>query len=398
LGKLLHDRSREPEHEAFLEFLYGVIRGYSVDALLVSGDVFDSATPPKSAERAYYNFLSRVYRDTRCVVVVTAGNHDSPLQLEAPGRALQEIRAWVRGAVRSEATENLIVLPDRNDPRVVVAAIPFLRERDLRTWQPGLDSARIQRELTHGIRLRYQESAEAVERLWSEWGRRVPALAMGHLTVSGAAHSESERTIHIGGLGAVGTEVFPELFGYVALGHIHKPQQWGRVAYSGSPIPLSFGERKDRKRLVLLDVEESGCRVASVEVPRFRELIQVQAKRSELSAQLSAASRLEAVLCPWVEVLVSDSAGGELLNQEVHAAAEGLPIEVLKVVAGMDPVTGGRAEEERVDLGVLDSPVAVFDRLLGESAQFDEGESAALRTAFAELLSMRMERERGGAD
>src|SRR5439155_6402407 len=78
LGKLLGEHSREEEHRRFLAFLLDAIREHSIDALLIAGDVFDSANPPQRAVAQYYDFLSALFRQGGCSVVIVAGNHDSP--------------------------------------------------------------------------------------------------------------------------------------------------------------------------------------------------------------------------------------------------------------------------------------------------------------------------------
>src|ERR1051326_1650882 len=83
LGKLLGEHSREEEHRRFLAFLLQAVQGHGIDALVIAGDVFDSPNPPQSAVAQYYDFLSALYHQSNCSVVVVAGNHDSPAHLEA---------------------------------------------------------------------------------------------------------------------------------------------------------------------------------------------------------------------------------------------------------------------------------------------------------------------------
>ena len=108
--------------------------------------------------------------------------------------------------------------PDEESPKVALAMVPYLPERDLRQGKAGETSEQIQRQLAEGIRARYSETAEAMARLHPG----VPAVALGHLTVLGSRTSDSERDIHIGGLGAVKPACFDPSFAYVALGHLHR--------------------------------------------------------------------------------------------------------------------------------------------------------------------------------
>ncbi|NJW55391.1 exonuclease sbcCD subunit D, partial [Salinimicrobium sp. CDJ15-91] len=100
----------------------------------------------------------------------------------------------------------------------------------------------------------------------------IPAVAMGHLFTAGIETSDSEREIQIGNLAAFEASRFGSYFSYIALGHIHKPQRVSAAVptfYSGSPLPLSFSERKDEKRILLLDTENS-WEPLSIPVPSFR--------------------------------------------------------------------------------------------------------------------------------
>ncbi len=192
LGKTLCDHERTQEHSQFLDFLLRTIEEQRVDVLVVSGDVFDSANPPQSAETLYFNFLSRLHALGHCAAVITAGNHDSPTHLESPRRLLRALNVRIAGVPSDDPAEALIVLPSPENPCLVIAAVPFLRDRDLRTGVLGQSQDEIQRDLHTGLRSRYTRLAEAAE-CWRERG--VPVLATGHLTMlEGVALRQ--RTLH----------------------------------------------------------------------------------------------------------------------------------------------------------------------------------------------------------
>ena len=115
---------------------------------------------------------------------------------------------------------------------------------------PGESAEERESRLRQGIADHYARLA-ACEAVWlARDTHSLPVLATGHLYAAGAAPSDSERSIHVGNLGQVTADHFPELFDYVALGHLHRPQQVGgqaHIRYCGSPIPLSFSERLDEK-------------------------------------------------------------------------------------------------------------------------------------------------------
>jgi exonuclease SbcD len=392
LGKLLNDQSRDEEHARFLDWLLGAVAEHAVDAVVLAGDVFDTANPPQSAQRRYYNFVSKLHWQGGCSLVVIGGNHDSAAQLEAPKQVLRALDVHVAGGMAEEPAERILLLPDDKNPRVGIAMMPFLRDRDLRAGRAGESADEIRAALVAGIRARYEESAEA----WRSVGAGCPAIATGHLTVVGAKSSDSEREIHIGGLGAVDSTSFPEDFAYVALGHLHRPQSVGKsglVRYAGSPIPLSFSEAGDAKEVRLLDVAPGNLVQHGLPVPQFRRLAQIRTSSAEMEEALGEFDPGGGDLPAWVEVVVEDAIVEDDLADRARAVAEGRGFEVLKVVRARSGESfalsaDGLADDEAIE-SLLDEPRQVFDRLLDEhSEQFDESEREALGLAFDRLLEL----------
>lgn len=399
LGKTLGDLDRSEEHAAFLDALFKLIVTHEVDLLLVAGDVFDSAHPPQSAVGLYFDFLTRVFLHTQCYVVITAGNHDSPSHIDAPRQILHAVRARVVGAMPAEAAQVLIPLPSAESPRVVIAAIPFLRDRDLRSGQIGQSAEEIQRALRDGLKDIYARVAAAAE----SWERRgVPIIALGHLTVLGATTSDSERDIHVGGLGSVGADVFPATFDYVALGHLHRPQEVGNaghVRYSGSPLPLSFSESTDCKEVRLLEI--TGGRLAwnqGIALPVARSLVQLQISYADLEKGLLAFSPPPSVLEPWLEITVQNAPVDPSLADKVRKLLEGRRCRVLRVLTLRDNEAAALSlGDEGSDLeaqDLLGNPAAVFAHRLDQEPALDDQARSRLQTAFTELHNLLQERER----
>ena len=391
LGKTLNDQPRDEEHELFLNWLLKIIDEGAVDVLVIAGDVFDSANPPQLAQTRYYDFVSQLYKNTNCSLIVTAGNHDSPLQLEAPRQVLQALGAHVVGFLPEDPTSRLIVLPSPDNPRLVVAAIPFLRDRDLRKGYAGQDAKDIQQALITGITKRYKETAEAAAK-WSEKG--VPILATGHLTVTGASKSDSEREIHIGGLGAVSTDVFSDIFSYVALGHLHRPQTPdNHVCYSGSPIALSFSEANDTKEVQILDFADGTLKEQTpIPVPVFRRLAQIRTSWDDLSEAISSFNPDAGELETWVEVVIKDAGQSEDINETVQNLAAEQDFKVLKVLRESAALPesmriGNQSDDEAIET-LLDDPTKVFEYQLEQEANMNEDEKKELKIAFTQLLDL----------
>ena len=390
LGKMLNEQSREEEQKRFLDWLLKQVVELEVDVVLVAGDIFDTANPPQSAEALYYDFVAELNRKSSASLVLIAGNHDSANQLEAPKRVLKALRTYVHGSVADDAADRLLLLPSADAPKVAIAMVPFLREKDLRMGKSGDKEAAVRKEIIAGITRVYEETAKAVK----STKITCPVIATGHLTVAGSSSSESERDIHIGGLGAVDSSVFPEDFAYVALGHLHRPQSTdkaGRVRYSGSPIALSFSEVDDKKEVRLLDVTGKGITQSSVPIPVFRKLVQLKTSLETLDKDLSAQTKIKAGELPtWVEVVLSGHTGLNDANSQVQTLAHGQPFEVLKVMLADVPRLIGAGVGQKVDAqleGLLDKPTEVFDHLLKQQTELTEEDKKKLRLAFLKLTS-----------
>lgn len=391
LGKLLNEQSRDEEHASFLTWLLGIIEKHAVDAVILAGDVFDSANPPQSALERYFNFVSSLHRQGEdCSLVVIAGNHDSAAQLEAPKQVLHALNVHVVGFLADKPEARILYLPNATDPKVAIAMVPFLRDRDLRVGKAGEGADEIRDQIVTGIRQRYVETAKA-----AKLGATCPILATGHLTVIGGAPSDSERDIHIGGLGAVTSDTFPDVFGYVALGHLHRPQttdEPGRVRYAGSPIALSFSEANDAKEVRILDVGAKGITQFGLPIPLFRRLAQIRTSVADLETDLRKFDSAPGELQTWVEVVIEDATLDNDLNERVSKMAKDLGVEVLKVLRGRPASAIGMRAGDALDPEaietLLDQPVQVFEHLLKHHEQLDANERGQLKSTFSRLMEM----------
>ncbi len=281
IGQRLHERSRLDEHEQFLDWLLNTIQEHNVELLLVSGDIFDTSLPSAEATNLYYRFLYCLFDETDAYTVITAGNHDSARHLEAPREFLEMGRIYVVG-LADEPAKCVFTLP-RDNPRVAVAAVPFLSESDLR-------------------HLSYETEADRNER-YREWLKtfyadcvaimpvELPKILMGHLFVQGGKIGDSERNVQIGGATATHASDFPEDVSYVALGHLHRPQTINGpdypIRYSGSPIPLRFNETSYCKVVYLLELSDDSTliRDEEIKIPVFKELCTVEGDEASVTSE-----------------------------------------------------------------------------------------------------------------
>jgi exonuclease SbcD len=391
LGARLVERDRLPEHAAFLDWLLETLRAEKIDALLVSGDVFDAANPPQDAVALYFYFLKRLADLKTVKAVITGGNHDSASHLNAPRELLKRFDVHVFGHA---GETNVVDLGG-----AVVAAVPFLRERDLRQATAGETITAVHEQLRAAIRAHYAAQLAACRDLAQ--GR--PIIAMGHLTVLGATTSDSERDIHIGNLGAVGADLFNG-FDYTALGHLHRPQKVASIEtirYSGSPIPLSFSEAADKKSVVILDPQNHSpapillpinpsdrqknegrrMEISTVPIPTTRQLIRATVSRATLAADLQTVPAGS-----WTEITVKLDAPEPDLDRQVREGAAGR-FDVLKVLADLPASAATPWQPTGPALHDL-QPRDVFRELLQEkNLETDE-----LSAVFDELLALREEK------
>ena len=133
IGRTLYGRKRYEEFEVFLTWLAETIQDNAIDALLVAGDVFDTSAPSNRAQELYYRFLCRMAASSCRHVVVVAGNHDSPSFLNAPKELLKALDVHVVGSSTESPEDEVLVLRNEQDaPELIVCAVPYLRDRDIR--------------------------------------------------------------------------------------------------------------------------------------------------------------------------------------------------------------------------------------------------------------------------
>jgi len=370
LGARLVERDRLSEHAAFFDWLLDTLRAEKIDALLVSGDVFDATNPPQDAVALYFDFLKRLADLKTVKAILTGGNHDSASHLNAPRELLKRFDVHVFG----HAGENNVV----DLGAAVVAAVPFLRERDLRQATAGETITAVHEQVRTAIRSHYAAQLVACHEIAQ--GR--PVIAMGHLTVLGATTSDSERDIHIGNLGAIGADLF-EGFDYTALGHLHRPQKVAgleTIRYSGSPIALSFSEAADHKSVVILDIHSDSPVPTLLPIPTTRQLIRATVNRGTLAADLQTVPAGS-----WAEITVKLDAPEPDLDHHVREASAGR-FDVLKVLADLPATAATPWQPTGPALHDL-QPRDVFRELLQEK-QIPGDE---LSSVFDELLALREE-------
>lgn len=392
LGQKFISRDRTEEHRLALDWLVQVIQREGVELLIVAGDVFDIGSPPNYARALYYGFLKKIIHTNCRHVVITGGNHDSPQMLEAPRELLQLLNVHVVGAATEDPNSQIIVLKDeKGEPEAMVAAVPFLRDQDLRraaTNDGGQE--RIER-IKDGILAHYTMVGAAMEPYAQ---LKIPKIVTAHLCVTGAEASEKQDNIYLGNTENIRADQFPDVFSYVALGHIHRPQAIGglkQVRYSGSLIPLSFSETKDEKSVTLVEFDGDKLdKISLLTVPIGRRLKTIDGSLEEVQEKLESLNeRYKNELAPWVEVLVETDRIIPNLNGLLHDFTKDMHLEILKLrVKNHHIPLDMQVENEQLE-GLR--PIDVFQKKL-ESAGKPPEDVAGLVDTFRELETWMRER------
>ncbi len=385
IGKKLHKHELSQDFSLFIDWLCKLVPERRIDCLLVSGDIFDLANPSSEARSAYYQALVRLSR-LHCKIILTGGNHDSPAVLNAPKELLRNLDIHVVGNLPEKADDYLIPLEKDGQLEAVIAALPYLRNPDLRQADEQVDYASRIEAVRAGIARIFEDTATASKRLYPD----VTAIAMGHLYAAGASTSESERDIQIGNEASFEAQQFGDYFSYIALGHIHKPQKVNALVptfYSGSPLPLSFSERSDQKRVLLLDTS-SGFKPESIAVPEFRKLKKLKGNLSHLKKDLQhlpAGEPLETL----VELELEEENYDPALLTELDRFVNDFDKEGVRVVkhrATFKNRTEGASELFKKGQQLEDlKPLEVFEKRL-EKENYDSETQQLLRDAFHQIL------------
>lgn len=306
LGKRLEQSERTDEHQAFLNWLIQTLQAENIDVLIVAGDIFDTGSPSNTAFEQYYDFLRQV-KNTCCrEVIIIGGNHDSISTLNAPQSLLKYFNVHIIGGVPAEFTDQIIEIHNAEGQlELVVCAVPFLRDRDIRLSIAGETMEERESRIKQGISDHYHRF---LAHITDYKLNHIPVIATGHLFAAGSSTSDSEKEIHVGNLGQIGGDQFPREFNYVALGHIHRPQkinQMDHIRYSGSPVPLSFSETDDRKQVIVLEFQgEELLNLTEIEVPCSRKLIRIKGDFEKVKTRLVLLEDPGTLYPAWVEVQV----------------------------------------------------------------------------------------------
>lgn len=400
LGNSMHDIDRIEEVRAFFKWLKNKINEQKAEALIVSGDIFDTINPPVAARHEYYRFLASLL-DTGCQnVIIVAGNHDSAPLIDAPKDLLEALNIHVVGSISDVKVENCVFELKNSEGNVcaICAAIPFVREPDLRRFAYDGDDF-----VNKSFGELYKRAYEAADSLRA--GRNIPIIATGHLYAANLEGRLSEidcgtktddgtkRIDLVGNLGAINVSVFPSGFDYVALGHIHyttRVAKNDRIRYSGSPFLLGFDEVKISRNVLLVDVQcGSTPTVTPLEVPQVFDFIRIEGTIEEIKTKMDDLCHRKFGRNTYIEIAYEVEIG-----KNIHDALSDLYINPPLYIVSWKPKFKEKRYDSRLDsFGVSDvtelSEEDVFKTLILNRTQLDP-ESDEAKQCLAEYLPLFM--------
>ena len=337
LGQTFYSFERASEHRVFLEWLENILKERNTDLLLIAGDIFDSPNPSAEAQRMLYGFLTKVTTENPTLkVVITAGNHDSAARLEAPNPLLSSFNTHVSGIVHyknGEIDYERMIIPVSHN--TCCLAVPYLRHNDL----PAAES------YSEGVSKFYTNLYNIAKRKYSN------IIAMGHLQASGATVSVGDNSEHaiIGGMDGIDTTFANDNFVYTALGHLHKAQRVGgkeNIRYSGSPLPMSFAERKNRQSVTEVVLENGNTSIEKIIFDTPVKLLTIPEKPQPLNEVIPMLHSLPQSdtdnTSPFLEIKILVTSVIPTMRMQIEEALEGKAVRLARIEATSEKSEGER--------------------------------------------------------
>ena len=279
IGQVFYNYDRSDEHRHFFEWLAGIVREHTPDVMVVCGDIFHTAAPSISAQKLYIESLVKIHEAApEMTVVVTAGNHDSGSRIEVDRLLWENFNVRTIGNVeRMEENLSRHIVPI-GDPVVgYVVAIPHCYPLNFPVF--GNDMPREDRQVAFFRKI--------LEKIKDTNTGGLPVVLTAHSTVIGSNPGKQELTV--GGIDSIDIGKIGDGFDYMALGHIHFPQDIGNNArYCGSAIPVSFNENYDHS-VTLVEIESAGgpVRKTVIKAPQKREMVTMPSAAVEFDEALA---------------------------------------------------------------------------------------------------------------
>lgn len=266
IGKRLYEYSLIDNQRDILNIIVGLIKKYNVDGVVISGDIYDKSVPPIDAVEIMDEFLSAL-TELDIFIIIIGGNHDSVARLSFGSRILEKSRVFISPSFNGNI-EKVELSDEFGDINFYL--LPYIRPINVKRVYDDFSGD----NFTEALKF-------VMDKINPDKSLR--NVLVSHQFVTGAQKSDSEE-LYVGGSENVDYTLFDD-FDYVALGHLHMPQNVGRetVRYAGTPLKYSFSEISHKKSMTIVDMKEKG-NVEIQEIPLVSawELIELRGSLNEL--------------------------------------------------------------------------------------------------------------------
>ena len=294
IGKRVYGFSMIEDQRHILGQITEIIRDEKPDAVLIAGDIYDKPVPPAEAVQLFDDFISEL-ASLQTEVLIISGNHDSAERLSFGSRIMD--RSGLHFAGGYDGSTRKVTLEDEFG-RVNIYMLPFIKPVHVRAAFPDDEGTQEISTYTDAVRF-------AIERMGVDTSERNVLVA--HQFVTGSERCESEE-ISVGGLDNVDADVF-EAFDYIALGHLHGPQdtRGARVRYSGSPLKYSFSESRQTKSLTIVEMyEKNDATVFNLRCPELEPLRDMRELKGRFDELINADPFNDGDHDDYIRVILTD--------------------------------------------------------------------------------------------
>ncbi len=269
IGKRVNEYSMLEDQRYILTQIVGIIDEAKPDAVIIAGDVYDKPVPSAEAVALFDEFLFKLSK-RNLQVFVLSGNHDSAERIAFASRLIKKSGIYMSPVY--DGTVTPVTLSDENG-ELDVYMLPFVKPSHVRRFYEKDDIV----SYTDAVRV-------AINNMNIDKNRR--NLLITHQFVTGSSRCDSEE-ISVGGADNVDAAVFED-FDYVALGHIHGPQNCGseRIRYCGTPLKYSFSEANHNKSVTVVELFEKGnLKVDTIPLTPLRDMKEIKGKYDEIMSR-----------------------------------------------------------------------------------------------------------------
>ncbi len=325
LGSRFRQYSREVEFRGILQWLLTLIREREIEAVLISGDIYDTKDPPKWAQELYYYFLNGARKNGVHTIVVVSGNHDSAQMIDAPAALLRDLNVFTVG-LPSAQFENAIIpirSPESERPAALVCAVPYMRKYD-----GELKSGESFEEREAGFcrgQIRYY--TELVQFALARYPS-IPIIGTGHLYATGGKASGD---LIVGSVMNADIARFPSEVDYYALGHLHRYQRvkgHRNAWYCGSLLQMDFGENEEEKSVLVIDTDHIDQVPERIPIPPIRKVATISGSVADLIDQLNRLVE-DAIPC-YLRAINSVDSYTPLLKERLQEVCGGADIHIVE--------------------------------------------------------------------